>query len=214
MTAEEKRKQKLTKLFGEICELGDELKIQARQSAGTMVVIGKKLIEAKKLCKHGEWLPWLGRLHWKETTAKEYMSVAKLKSPHSGDLNIDMTALKKLAAPSTPPAVRREYIERAQQPGAERVTNREIERRLASVRPTRPPTPVTHTTRDIGPAEMSVLSLTQEIQEHLEEMEQLENVSQVDDSKLSDLEEVLSTALRFVKQARQSRMRVIQGGRS
>ena len=71
---------------------------------------GDKLIQAKALCRHGEWLPWLSANcpTVADRTARAYMQVARNwsalmgKSADSANLSID-AALKLLAAPAPEP---------------------------------------------------------------------------------------------------------------
>jgi hypothetical protein len=60
-------------------------------------------------CKHGEWLPWLDReFGWTVQTAHNFINVyaAAGKFPNFGDLNVPVSSLYLLAAPSTPEAAR------------------------------------------------------------------------------------------------------------
>jgi hypothetical protein len=81
-----------------------------------VVEIGSRLAECKRICGHGNWLPWLEReFAWTEQTALNFMRVAELnKSKTVLDLDLSVKALYLLAAPSTPAEARDEIIERAQ----------------------------------------------------------------------------------------------------
>lgn len=59
---------------------------------------GKMLIEAKGLCGHGEWLPWLKAAGIHERTARRYMALAasNLKSDTVSDLGGITPALRFL----------------------------------------------------------------------------------------------------------------------
>jgi Protein of unknown function (DUF3102) len=94
-----------------------------------VIEIGARLTECKRICGHGNWLPWLKReFGWKEQTARNYMAVhaLSLKSPTVGDLDIPMRGLYLLAAPSTPETVKTEIIARAE--AGEPVLVAEVER--------------------------------------------------------------------------------------
>jgi hypothetical protein len=93
---------------------------EAIRSLGKRVVadvikIGEHLTEAKEICGHGNWLPWLDReFAWKERSARNFMRVFELsKSATVADLDIPVRALYLLAAPSTPTPVVEKVIERA-----------------------------------------------------------------------------------------------------
>jgi len=65
------------------------------QAQRPSVEIGNRLIEVRKTCAHGEWLPWLNaEFGWGETTARKFIAVAEgFKSALSEDLPIDAGAL-------------------------------------------------------------------------------------------------------------------------
>jgi hypothetical protein len=93
----------------------------AIKAAGTRVIsdvieIGRHLTEAKKLCGHGEWLPWLEReFGWTDQTARNFMRVFDLSnSKRVLDLDLPLSSLYLLAAPSTPDEAKTEIIERAE----------------------------------------------------------------------------------------------------
>ena len=74
-----------------------------QELARNIVDIGLRLIEAKEMLSHGEWLPWLKEnVCFSETTAQSYMKVAKeFPNPQLvGDLGV-RKALTLLALPSS-----------------------------------------------------------------------------------------------------------------
>jgi hypothetical protein len=81
-----------------------------------VIEIGRLLTECKRICGHGNWLPWLDReFGWTDDTALNFMRVYELsKSRNFRDLSLPLSALYLLAAPSTPQEARDEIIERAQ----------------------------------------------------------------------------------------------------
>jgi Protein of unknown function (DUF3102) len=77
---------------------------------------GRRLVECKAQCGHGNWLPWLEReFGWDERTARRYISVHELagKSDTVSDLDIPMRSIYLLAAPSTPEEARQAVVEAA-----------------------------------------------------------------------------------------------------
>jgi hypothetical protein len=64
---------------------------------------------------HGQWLPWLkAEFGWSRQTAVSFMQVCELvKCQNFGHLEVDVSCLYLIAAPSTPEPVQREVIERA-----------------------------------------------------------------------------------------------------
>src|SRR6516164_3119924 len=81
-----------------------------------VIEIGRLLTECKRICGHGNWLPWLDReFGWTDDTALNFMRVYELsKSRNFRDLSLPLSGLYLLAAPSTPQEARDEIIERAQ----------------------------------------------------------------------------------------------------
>jgi len=81
-----------------------------------VIEIGRLLTECKRICGHGNWLPWLDReFGWTDDTALNFSRVYELsKSRNFRDLSLPLSGLYLLAAPSTPQEARDEIIERAQ----------------------------------------------------------------------------------------------------
>jgi hypothetical protein len=78
-----------------------------------VIAIGERLANAKKLCGHGEWLNWLHReFEWTDRHARNFMRTYELslKSENLSDLNIPVSGLYLLAAPSTPPEAQQTII--------------------------------------------------------------------------------------------------------
>jgi hypothetical protein len=83
-----------------------EIKKLDKQAGAAIVEIGRHLIEAKALVGHGNWLSWLkDEFSWTAETALRFMQVAEAagKSNKLLDLDIGVSSLYLLAAPSTPP---------------------------------------------------------------------------------------------------------------
>ncbi|WP_426615365.1 DUF3102 domain-containing protein [Bradyrhizobium sp. McL0616] len=83
---------------------------------GDVIEIGRLLTEVKQIVGHGNWLPWLEReFAWTDETARRFMNVHELAGKSHSLLNLELpvSAIYALAAPSTPEAARVEIIERA-----------------------------------------------------------------------------------------------------
>src|SRR5260370_41242286 len=81
-----------------------------------VIEIGRRLVGCRDhYLKHGEWLPWLQKeFGWTEQTALNFIRVhEQSKSKNFLDLNLPVSSLYLLAAPSTPEAARNEIAERA-----------------------------------------------------------------------------------------------------
>jgi hypothetical protein len=114
-----------------------------------VIEIGRRLTEAKDICGHGNWLPWLEReFDWSASTAENYINLFKLsaKFPTVGNLNLDLRSLYMLAAQSTPPEARDEIIKRAE--AGEQVTVAEVKTAIAK----RKPEPKPKRKYDVNPA--------------------------------------------------------------
>jgi len=84
---------------------------------GDVIEIGRRLSECKRICGHGNWLPWLKReFGWSEDTAERFIQVSALSNqiPQVAEFRLPISALYRFAAPSTPETARTEIIERAQ----------------------------------------------------------------------------------------------------
>ncbi len=81
-----------------------------KQSAGDAILkIGHRLIEAKELLPHGEWLPWLNeQVDFSERTAQNFMRLAReWSNPHA---LADLGARKALTLLALPPEEREQFI--------------------------------------------------------------------------------------------------------
>ena len=91
----------MTKLM----ELADEIRALSKQTRESVIAIGNKLFEAKEIVGRGNFLPWIEeQFGWSERTAQNYMAVAE-QSAKFADLDVPVSALYLLAAPSTPDEV-------------------------------------------------------------------------------------------------------------
>jgi Protein of unknown function (DUF3102) len=103
-----------------------------------VVIIGRNLVEAKKICPHGEWLPWLKReFDWSHSTADRFMQVYRQKDklPTVGNFDIPLNVLYLLAAPSTPPEARQEIKDRIE--GGEHVSAAQVKEAIADTKQTK-----------------------------------------------------------------------------
>ena len=90
-------------LAAQIRQAHDDVGVAARTSADRAIDAGKALIEAKALCGHGHWMPWLrDNCGISDRTARLYMQLAKsdLKSATVANMGIKAAA-KALAKPAS-----------------------------------------------------------------------------------------------------------------
>jgi protein gp37 len=100
-----------------LAEHAAEIRRLGRRVVADVVEIGRHLNECKRIAGHGNWLPWLDReFGWTDKTAENFINVHKLagKFENFSNLDLPVSALYALAAPSTPAEARDAIIERAQ----------------------------------------------------------------------------------------------------
>jgi len=99
-----------------LAEHAAEIRRLGKRVVRDVIEIGERLTKCKALAGHGNWLPWLEReFGWTDDTALNFMRAHELaKSRNFRDLNLPISGLYLLAAPSTPKEARDEIIERAQ----------------------------------------------------------------------------------------------------
>jgi hypothetical protein len=89
-------------------EHANAIHVLAKRITADVIEIGRRLAECKDICGHGNWLPWLEReFEWSDKTAENFINVYKLggKFENFSNLDLPISALYMLAAPSTPEAV-------------------------------------------------------------------------------------------------------------
>ena len=84
--------------------------IRLKQDAGSAILgIGQRLIEAKAMLSHGEWLPWLTeRVEYSERVAQKFMRLAREWS--NPNTLSDLGASKALALLALPPEERETFM--------------------------------------------------------------------------------------------------------
>lgn len=109
--------------------------LEAKRVGGEAIItIGQRLIEAKTLLQHGEWLPWLTeRIEYSEKTAQNFMRLARQWS--NPQALADLGATKALTLLALPPEERESFMaENHIVDGEEKnvidMTSRELERAI------------------------------------------------------------------------------------
>jgi hypothetical protein len=111
-----------------LAEHAEVIRALGKRAVHDIIEIGRRLIEAKELAGHGGWLPWLEReFGWDERTAQRFISVG-VKSDKLSDLNVPVSGLYLLAAPSTPDEVIDAVAERGD---GERLSLKDIKQMIA-----------------------------------------------------------------------------------
>jgi len=118
-----------------VIERTERIHALARATAASIVEIGKHLTEVKAELEHGKFLEWIEReFAWSRFSADRFMNVfERVKSSNLQQMQIDVSALYLIAAPSTPEPVREEVISRA---AVERVTHSTVKAVLTEYRKT------------------------------------------------------------------------------
>jgi hypothetical protein len=95
-----------------------EIKRLGRRMVADAIEIGRRLDACKFIVGHGNWTDWLRtEFNWSHSTAQNLVNVyemAKSKSTNFANLDLPLSALYLIAAPSTPPEAVDEVIERAE----------------------------------------------------------------------------------------------------
>lgn len=100
-----------------LAQNAEVIRALGKRVVGDVIEIGRRLSECKDIAGHGNWLPWLDReFGWTLQTAHNFINVyeATGKSQKFGDLNLPVSSLYLLAAPSTPEEARQEVIVRSE----------------------------------------------------------------------------------------------------
>jgi hypothetical protein len=87
----------------------------------SIIEIGRRLVEGKKLVGRGQWLRWLDReFGWTDDTARRFINIYEFSQREEPDfrklrkLDLPVSGLYLLAEPSTPAEARTEIIEGGQ----------------------------------------------------------------------------------------------------
>ena len=109
--------------------------LEAKRLGGQAILtIGKRLMEAKAMLPHGDWLPWLNeKVEFSESTAQRFMRLAREWSNPSA--LADLGASKALALLALPSAEREEFLTETHQVNGEEksvidMTSRELEKAI------------------------------------------------------------------------------------
>jgi hypothetical protein len=123
-----------TRIFVE--ERTERIHNLARMTATGIVQIGQYLTEVKARLEHGRFLEWIDReFAWSQQSASRFMQVhEQFKLRNLGNLQIDVSALYLIAAPSTPEPVRTEMIRQAEL--GEKVTHATVKAVVAEYKKT------------------------------------------------------------------------------
>jgi hypothetical protein len=115
-----------------LAEHAEVIRALGKRVVGDIIEIGRRLTDAKKIAGHGGWLPWLEReFGWDDRTAQRFMQV-HTKSDKLSDLNLPVSGLYLLAAPSTPEEAQQEIIDRAK--NGEALSVKEVQRIIDEAR--------------------------------------------------------------------------------
>jgi hypothetical protein len=101
-----------------LAEHAEAIRHLGKRVISDVIEIGRRLVECKKIVGHGGWLPWLDReFGWTEQTALNFIRIyeaGKSESKKFLDLDLPISGLYLLFAPSTPPEAQAEITERVE----------------------------------------------------------------------------------------------------
>jgi Protein of unknown function (DUF3102) len=122
-----------------LTEHADAIRTLGRRVIADAIEIGARLTECKRICGHGGWLLWLDReFGWTEMTATRFINLYEMsKSNKLLDLDLPLSGLYLLAAPSTPPEARDAIIARAE--AGEKMSVVEVTEKIAEAKGRRQP---------------------------------------------------------------------------
>lgn len=113
-----------------------EIRERLQRSAQDIWEIGQKLTDVRNQLKHGQFDLWLkAEFNWSRRTAYNFINVYESfrERANFAHINIAASALYLLAAPSTPQAVRDEYLQLAGK--GKKVTHQELQRVIKKDKP-------------------------------------------------------------------------------
>jgi hypothetical protein len=116
------------------------IRVLGKRVVGDIIEIGRRLIEAKRIVGHGNWLTWLEReFGWSDDTAERFMAINRLqgKIPQLAEYELPVSGLYLLARPTTPLEARDEVIERAE--AGEKLTHAQIKQTIDTAKQARKP---------------------------------------------------------------------------
>ncbi|ASC71012.1 hypothetical protein XM38_019610 [Halomicronema hongdechloris C2206] len=108
-----------------------EIKERLQRSAQDIWEVGQRLAEVRACLQYGQFDSWLqAEFGWSRRTAYNFINVYETfqERANLAQLNIATSALYLLAAPSTPPEVRHDFLNRAK--AGEKVTHKELAQTL------------------------------------------------------------------------------------
>ena len=108
-----------------------EIQERLRRTAQDIWEIGQRLANVRDYLQYGQFEAWLkAEFGWSRRTAYNFINVYESFGEQGAlsELDIAMSALYLLAAPSTPQSVRREYLEKAQL--GEKLTHKDLRQAL------------------------------------------------------------------------------------
>ena len=145
-----------------LAEHAAEIRRLGKRVVADIIEIGRRLTKCKRICGHGNFLPWLDReFGWSEDTAERFIQVAALSNqiPQVAEFSLPISGRYLLAAPSTPDEARTEIVERAE--AGEPVSVAKIKRVIDTVKAAKVPGfPAIYRATKLGPEIMAKIEGT------------------------------------------------------
>jgi Protein of unknown function (DUF3102) len=145
-----------------IQKLTIEIKKNIRTTVQTSWEIGKKLVEARDQLEHSQFKSWLQvEFEWSRRTAYNFIRIyeafPEFASANFAQLNISISALYLLAAPSTQLEIRHDFLGRAL--AGEHISHKVIQTAIQSVRTIQNNQETSLTIPDVDNASRSILQI-------------------------------------------------------
>lgn len=161
----------------EVASLTAEIKVYKAQTGACLIEIGRRLIRAKELLSHGDWLPWLeNEVEFSERTAQRFMKVAENYSNPTPVSDLGMS--KALSLLMLPEAEREEFIAQPHEVNGVQKTVAEMSKRELE-----------QLIRERDEAQRKCAALAKEMNEQIEEQRTVYDVDMADArAKLAEAE--------------------------
>ena len=148
-----------------------EIKERLRRTAQDIWEVGQKLVKVRSQLNYGQFESWLStEFGWSRRTAYNFINVYESfgEGADFSELDIATSALYKLAAPSTPESVRKQFLDKAQQ--GEKITHKNIKQALSATKSSS----VAEKAQPISPLSQTILKVIPKAKTGLEAPEVVE----------------------------------------
>ena len=136
-----------------------EIRERLRRTARDIWEVGQKLSDVRSRLKHGQFEAWLSvEFGWSRRTAYNFINVYEAFPERANFTQVDIaaSALYLLAAPSTPQAIRNEFMQRACD--GEKVTHSNLRKALQAAKQPSPPVEISPQIPQVAAARPEIIA--------------------------------------------------------